>query len=250
MERCDVTPASLAVFASGSGTNLQAVLDKFGADGRPDSSARVALVVSDRAEARALERAQAAGVPTRTLAPKEFGDCDAWTEALLSLLRGHDIDLIALAGYLKLVPDAVVQEYRGRIVNIHPAPLPTFGGPAMYGQRVHEAVLASGVRVSGPTIHFVDERYDTGPIIAQWPVPVRADDTAEALAARVLRFEHKLYPAVIRALARGQIELQEDGRVRTTLNAGDDDVGFELTDVDTSLASLGRMWGGPETERH
>lgn len=228
--------AAVAVFASGGGTNLQALLDVFGARGDPDPSARIALVLSDRPGVGALDRAEKAGVATRVLRPKDFEDTDAFGEAMLEVLGEHGIDLIALAGYLKLVPETVVQAYRGRIINIHPGPLPTFGGPGMYGHHVHEAVLASGVVVSGPTIHFVDERYDTGPIIAQWPVPVRSGDTPDTLAARVLEYEHRLYPVVLGAVARGEIRLLDDGRVeRPEATAG---LGFQLADGSASLASV------------
>lgn len=231
-------PTAIAVFASGSGTNLGSLLDNFGRDGRPDPSARIALLITDRPGIRSLERADAAGVPARVIPPSEYETREAFAAALLDSLREHAIELIALAGYVRLVPTQVVEGYRGRIVNIHPGPLPTFGGPGMYGHHVHEAVIASGVRVSGPTIHFVDERYDTGPIIAQWPVPVLADDTPDALAARVLRHEHRLYPAVLRALARGEIRLEEDGRVGRQGVAVGHELGFRLAGLDESLESV------------
>lgn len=188
----------LAVFASGGGSNLQALLDRFA--GAPH--VRIALVVSDRAESGALTRAAAAGVAAVHL-PVSGRDEDAIARDTLDVLGDHDINLLALAGYLRLVPTAVVSKYRGRIVNIHPALLPAFGGPGMYGRRVHQAVLDAGCRVSGATVHYVDERYDEGRIIAQWPVPVLPGDVAATLAARVLKIEHRLYPAVIDAIARG-----------------------------------------------
>jgi folate-dependent phosphoribosylglycinamide formyltransferase PurN len=128
----------------------------------------------------------------------------------LHALERQQIGLITLAGYLRLVPPPVIQAFRGRILNIHPALLPAFGGTGMYGLRVHEAVLAAGCLVSGATVHHVDERYDQGRIIAQWPVPVLPDDTGETLAARVLRLEHRLYPAVIDAFVRAQGRLTDD----------------------------------------
>jgi len=187
-------PLQVAVLASGHGSNLQALLDGL-AD--PASPARIGVVISNRAAAGALERATRAGVPTATIA--EDGQDGP---RLLALLGGHDIGLVVLAGYLKRVPDAVVAAYRGRMLNVHPALLPSFGGPGMYGRRVHEAVLASGARITGVTVHLVDEQYDHGTILAQWPVPVRAGDSADALAARVLAAEHRLLPAVVRAFAR------------------------------------------------
>jgi folate-dependent phosphoribosylglycinamide formyltransferase PurN len=134
-------------------------------------------------------------------------------EQLEKLLGDHRVDLIVLAGYLRLVPRSVVGAYRGRIINIHPALLPAFGGAGMYGQRVHSAVIEQGARVSGATVHFVDEAYDRGPIIAQWPVPVLPGDTPEALAARVLRVEHLLLPRAACAVAMGKVRLDENGRL-------------------------------------
>jgi phosphoribosylglycinamide formyltransferase 1 len=186
---------NVAVLASGGGSNLQALMDRLAG-----SAARIRLVVSDRAQARALERGRAAGVPSLHVAGDDTG------AALLAALRDHGVDFIALAGYLRLVPAAVVQHFRGRIINVHPSLLPAFGGAGMYGLRVHAAVLAAGCRVSGVTVHHVDERYDEGGIIAQWPVPVSATDTPETLAARVLRVEHLLYPAVLRTIAEGRHE--------------------------------------------
>jgi len=182
----------IAVFASGGGTNLQALLDTC----RPPAPAEVALVVSDKANAGALDRARAAGAATAVL--PDHRDADE----ILRVLRDHAIEFVVLAGYLKLVPAAVVAAFDGRMVNIHPALLPSFGGKGMYGRRVHEAVLASGATVSGPTVHLVSAEYDRGPILAQWPVPVQPDDTPEALAARVLAAEHQLLPAVVLAAAR------------------------------------------------
>lgn len=236
-------PAAVAVFASGSGTNLQALLDRFGARGEPDASARVALLISDRQEIGALDRAARARVPGVVIPPGRYDDDPSgFADALLAVLQEHEIELIALAGYLQLVPASVVGAFRGRIVNIHPAPLPAFGGRGIYGQYAHRAVLDAGVRVSGPTIHFVDERYDTGPIIAQWPVPVRPDDTVETLAARVLRYEHRLYPAVVRGLARNEIVLREDGRVELRGTIVTEGQGFGLVSQEAALESAERAW--------
>jgi len=176
---------------SGGGTNLQALLDELP---RGVPSARVAHVVSSRPDAGALERARRAGVPTTVLA--DPGDADE----LLRALAGADV--VVLTGYMKRVPPAVVARFRLRMINIHPALLPGFGGAGMYGRRVHEQVLATGATISGATVHYVDEEYDHGPIIAQWPVPVRAADTPETLAARVLEVEHRLLPLVVTTLAR------------------------------------------------
>jgi phosphoribosylglycinamide formyltransferase 1 len=184
-------PLKIAVCVSGGGSNLLALLENL----RNFGGAKVVLVLSNRASAGGLRHAGAFGVPTAVFRDPALGD--EWLE----LLGQHQVDLIVLAGYLKLVPPAVIAAYRGRIINIHPALLPSFGGPGMYGLRVHQAVLASGAKVSGCTVHLVDEVYDRGPILAQSRVPVLPGDTAETLAARVLEAEHRLLPAVVRAAA-------------------------------------------------
>ena len=188
----------IAVFASGGGSNLQALIERF--NGAREAGARVGLVVADR-PCGALERADRAGVERALISVRGVEPAEV-TLATLAALEGAGIHVIALAGYLRLVPAPVVERFRGRIVNIHPALLPAFGGPGMYGLRVHEAVLRAGVRVTGATVHFVEERYDEGRPIAQWPVPVLPDDTAARLAARVLRVEHLLYPLAIERLVR------------------------------------------------
>jgi formyltetrahydrofolate-dependent phosphoribosylglycinamide formyltransferase len=186
----------VAVLASGGGTNLQALLDTC----QGSAPARVVVAISNKATAGALERARKAGVAAEVLDDPSDG------EKIIGLLRSYDTELVVLAGYLKLVPEVVVQAYENRMLNIHPALLPSFGGPGMYGHHVHEAVLASGATVSGPTVHIVTAEYDRGPIVAQWPVPVGADDTPDTLAARVLEVEHQLLPAVVLAAARaGQV---------------------------------------------
>jgi phosphoribosylglycinamide formyltransferase/phosphoribosylglycinamide formyltransferase-1 len=188
-----VTPVRVAVLASGGGTNLQALLDEL----RDSALARVTRVITNRADAGALDRARANGVPTTVLR-----DPDDAAELLAALGEGGNADLVVLAGYLKLVPPLVVARFRWRMINIHPALLPAHGGPGMYGPRVHAAVLASGAAESGATVHYVDEQFDRGPIITQQRVPVRPGDTAETLAGRVLDVEHRLLPLVVLELAR------------------------------------------------
>lgn len=203
----------VAVLASGSGTNLQAILDLHASLGA-NASAHVVLVASDQADAGALGRARAAGITAIAL------DRVARTSGLLAILGAHRVELVALAGYMRLVPPDVVAHFHGRMLNVHPALLPAFGGTGMYGHRVHEAVIAHGARLSGPTVHFVDERYDEGPIIAQWPVAVLPGDTPETLARRVLEAEHMLYPLVVEAVAAGSVRLGDDGRVVLPGSAG------------------------------
>lgn len=196
----------IAVLASGGGSNLQAILAHLAAAGRA-AAGSVSLVASDRSQSGALAIGAGAGIPSATIP-----DPDDAT-SILALLDDHQIGLVVLAGYVKHVPEPVTQRYRGRIVNVHPALLPAFGGPGMYGTRVHRAVLEAGVRITGVTVHFVDEAYDHGPIIAQWPVPVLADDTPAVLAARVLRAEHRLYPCAVAAVASGRVSLDAAGTV-------------------------------------
>jgi formyltetrahydrofolate-dependent phosphoribosylglycinamide formyltransferase len=185
---------NIAVFISGGGTNLQALLDAQ-KDGRLGSG-RVALVISDRASAGGLQRAADAGVDNRVVPRKN-------PERLLPLMREYDIDLIALCGYLYILPAELVAAYTQRIINIHPSLIPLFCGKGFYGIKVHEAVLASGTDTTGVTVHYVDEHYDTGAIIEQRSVPVLKGDTAEVLQARVLETEHKLLVDVVRRLADG-----------------------------------------------
>ena len=196
----------IAVLASGGGSNLQAILDHFDYLGERRGGS-VVVVASNRAQAGALERATRRDIPTAVLQSEKQS---TGTE-LGALLDQHEIDLIVLAGYLKLIPSDVVARYAGRIVNVHPALLPAFGGPGMYGERVHRAVLDSGAKVTGVTVHFVDDVYDRGRIIAQWPVPVFSHDDVGSLGARVLRVEHLVYPRVVDAVAAGRTTLANCG---------------------------------------
>lgn len=184
-------PMRVAVAVSGRGSNLDALLHTL-ARAR---TAQVVLVLSNRADAVGLDIARAQGIPT--LVFPDPADATVWLDAL----EHARVDLLVLAGYLKLVPAAVVARWRGRIVNVHPALLPGFGGPGMYGRRVHEAVLRSGAAESGASVHLVDEVYDRGQVLAQERVPVLPGDTPETLAARVLAVEHRLLPAVVLAAA-------------------------------------------------
>ena len=188
-----VLPIHIAVLASGRGSNFLALHDSLPDDGE----GRIALVISNRADAPVLASARERGIAAETIGT-DGGDADR----ILALLKAHGIGLVVLAGYLKRVPDEVIAAYRGRILNVHPALLPAFGGPGMYGHHVHEAVIASGARVTGATVHLVDEQYDHGAIVAQWPVPVREGDTPATLAARVLEIEHRLLPAAVVAACR------------------------------------------------
>lgn len=185
--------ARIAVLASGNGSNLQAILDHFVALGDA-ARGEVVLVASNRENAGALDRARRAHIATATFDAR----CD---EELPCILAAHDIQIVALAGYLRLVPATVIATYRGRILNVHPGPLPRFGGPGMYGRHVHRAILSAGLRETAVTVHLVTEQYDEGPPLAMWPVPVLVDDTPDSLAARVLSFEHLIFPRILDVLA-------------------------------------------------
>ena len=190
----------IAVFASGGGSNFRAIL-------KNTHSYEVALLVSNRGRIGALEIAERHGIPQLILNPAEFASEDIYVERILEALRQYRVNFIALAGYLRKIPVPVVRAFRGRIVNIHPAMLPAFGGKGFYGMRVHEAVLKSGAQTTGATVHYVDEEYDRGPIILQRTVPVKGGDTPTTLARRVLDVEHQLYPETLHLIATGKVRL-------------------------------------------
>jgi phosphoribosylglycinamide formyltransferase-1 len=189
---------NIGVFASGRGSNFQAILS---AIERGVLSANVTLLLSNKSDAGAFEIAKAYSIPTVHLSQKQFADEALYATAMLEVLRNHHVELIALAGYLKKIPTIVVREFRHRILNIHPALLPSFGGQGLYGHHVHEAVLASGAKLSGATVHLVDEEYDRGPIVLQKTVAVDEHDTPESLAAKVLKVEHEIFPLALKAFA-------------------------------------------------
>ncbi|MBD3403663.1 phosphoribosylglycinamide formyltransferase, partial [candidate division GN15 bacterium] len=170
----------------------------------------IVWVVSSTKKAYGLTRAEQAGIETWVFRPKTYESEQSAAGDLLDRLQKRRVNYVALAGYLKLLPAAVVRGYRNRIVNIHPALLPKYGGKGMYGKHVHEAVLASGDSESGPTVHLVDEIYDNGKILEQARVPVKSDDTVDSLAARVLEAEHKLYPKVLDKLIKGEYNLSHE----------------------------------------
>ena len=186
---------AIGVLASGSGTNLQALID---ASERSELRARVALVISNNSDAGALVRARRHAIPWRHLSSRGHPDPAVLDQAIRDALLAHGADLVVLAGYMKLLGAATLSAFAGRILNIHPALLPAFGGPGMYGPRVHEAVLAAGARISGVSAHLVTARYDRGPVILQKAVSVEPGDTPQALGARILKVEHRLLPEAVR----------------------------------------------------
>jgi phosphoribosylglycinamide formyltransferase-1 len=198
----------LAVLISGSGRTLKNILD-LAAEGRLPVEVR--LVASSSPTAGGLAHARDANIPTKVFERRRFNSHEAYGEAIFAACRDAGVDFVAMAGFLKLAP--VPDDFAGRVLNIHPALIPAFCGHGMYGLRVHQAALDYGVKVTGVTVHFVDNEYDAGPIIWQQPVPVFDDDTAETLADRVFEAEKEAYPQVLRLLAAGRIQL-EGRRVR------------------------------------
>ncbi len=198
---------NLCVFASGNGSNLNAVI-KASLSGK--LSSRVKLVISNNSGSGALKTAAKYKIPNKHISQKLFNSQSEFTKQILAELRKHKIDLILLAGYMKMLDPLIIKKYRNKIINIHPALLPKFGGKGMYGIHVHEAVLNAGEQITGATVHFVNEVYDNGAIIMQKKVKVKPGDDAVTLQKRVLRAEHKLYPEAIK--------LFEDGRIRVRNN--------------------------------
>ena len=201
----------LGFLSSHGGTNMQAIIEAC-QDGR--LNARLCVAISNNSRSTALERAEHAGVPAYHLSGKTHADADELDRAILGTLERYVVNLVVLAGYMKLLGPKTVSRYRGRILNIHPALLPKYGGRGMYGAAVHEAVLAAGVQFSGSTIHLVDEEFDHGPIVAQRRVPVAVDDTVESLSDRVRISEHQLYVDTLRKIERGEIDLDKIGGPR------------------------------------
>lgn len=198
----------LCVMISGSGTNLQSLIDRFPNDKQSGKPARIALVVSDNAEAYGLRRASYAGIPATVISPKQFENREEFGAAHLELFRDEQIDLVVLAGYLKLIPRNVIEEFENRMINIHPALLPSLGGKGMYGARVHRTVIENGMKISGATVHFVDDKFDHGPILLQFPVQVYYSDTPQRLADRILQFEHKLLPLAVQLITTNRVEVR------------------------------------------
>ena len=201
---------NIVVLVSGGGTNLQAIMDKI-AEGIVTNT-KIAAVISNNANAYALERAKNAGIPAECISPKQFENRELFNEALLAGVKKYNPDLVVLAGFLVIIPPALIAEYRNRLINIHPSLIPSFCGTGYYGLKVHEAVLARGNKVTGATVHFVDEGTDTGPILLQKAVCVQQGDTAEILQKRVMvEAEWEILPQAIDAIANGRVVF-EDGK--------------------------------------
>ncbi|MCK5217905.1 phosphoribosylglycinamide formyltransferase [bacterium] len=196
----------IAVLASGGGSNLQALLDAWRS--RQFGEAEIVLVVSDKPGARALERGREVGVTSIGLDPAGFPSREAYDQELARQLSQHSIDLVCLAGYLRILTPEFTRIFSLRILNVHPALLPAFGGLGMFGPHVHDAVIASGAKYSGCTVHFVDEGTDTGPIVLQSVVPVMDHDTPKTLAERVLVEEHRIYPRAVALFCENRLQVQ------------------------------------------
>ncbi|HOJ77620.1 MAG TPA: phosphoribosylglycinamide formyltransferase [Bacillota bacterium] len=192
----------IGVLVSGGGSNLQAIIDAIKED---RLQAEIGVVISNKAGVYALERAEQNGIPTVVIDHKSFNSVVEFSQAILECLKRYQVDLVCLAGFLRILDRVVIDAYPNRILNIHPALLPAFGGKGMYGHHVHEAVIASGTKYTGATVHIVTPETDVGPIITQGIVGVADDDTPESIAAKVLKVEHQIYPEAIRLLLEDQV---------------------------------------------
>lgn len=202
----------IAVMVSGGGTNLQALIDAVASGSI--QNAQIAAVISNKKDAYALKRAEKHGIKNYCISAKDYTDRDEFGKALVEALGREQADLVVLAGYLVILPEVLIQAYANRIINIHPSLIPSFCGAGYYGLKVHEAVLERGVRVTGATVHFVDEGTDTGPIILQKAVEARQDDTPETLQRRVMEeAEWKILPRAVDLIANGRVSVT-DGKVR------------------------------------
>ena len=198
----------LAVLVSGGGTNLQAIMD--GIASGSITNAKIVTVISNNKNAYALTRAEQAGIPASCISPKDYADREEFHEALLKALVESEADLIVLAGCLVVIPEMIIDRFPNRIINIHPSLIPSFCGTGYYGLKVHEKALARGVKVSGATVHFVDEGTDTGPIIAQKAVEIKQGDTPEVLQRRIMeQAEWVIMPKAIDDIANGRIKVEE-----------------------------------------
>lgn len=203
-----------AVLVSGGGTNLQAIIDSI-ADGRITNT-EISVVISNNKNAYALERAKQAGIEAICISPKDYETREAFNEAFLEKLDSYGVDLVVLAGFLVVIPERMIAKYRNRIINIHPSLIPSFCGTGYYGLKVHEGALSRGVKITGATVHFVDEGTDTGPIIAQKAVEIQNGDTPEILQRRVMEeAEWILLPQAIDDIANGRVKVTEGKAVVT-----------------------------------
>jgi len=208
---------NIAVLISGGGTNMQAVID---ACKRGEINGAVKFIISSNAEAYGLVRAKTENIPSAVFCKKDFLNHDELGKAIISELDKYNIDLVVLAGYLVRLSENIVNKYEGRMINVHPSLIPAFCGDGFYGMRVHEAAWAAGVKLSGATVHFVDNGMDTGPIIMQESVPLEENDEPENIQKKVLAVEHKILVKAVKLFCENRISFKDDGRV--TINRAED----------------------------
>lgn len=194
----------IGVLISGSGTNLQSLIDNVESG---SIKGVISLVISNKKDVYGLERAKKHNIHAVYLNSKDYENFDKYNDALIEELKNHGVELVVLAGYLKILTSKFIEEYRNRIINIHPSLIPSFSGKGYYGIKVHEAVIDYGVKISGATVHFVDEGADTGPIIIQEAVEVKSDDTAVTLQQKILQIEHKILPLAVKYYSEGKIQI-------------------------------------------
>lgn len=197
----------IAVFASGRGTNFKAVLEKI--ESGEILNADITVVISNNSTAGALDIARSHSIPAIHCSRAQHGSDEEFTARLRFLLSEHDVNFIILAGYMKMIPQEIVRQFRHRILNVHPALLPAFGGDGMYGHHVHEAVISYGAKISGATVHLVDEEYDHGPVVLQECIAVDDTDSPDSLAEKVLKIEHRLLPEAVRLFSEGRILVRD-----------------------------------------
>jgi phosphoribosylglycinamide formyltransferase-1 len=195
---------NIAFFASHGGSNFQSIVENIQSG---NINANASLLISNNSDCFAFQRAEKLGVPYKHIASSQFEDSQLFQNAILSVLDDYKIDLIVLAGYMRKIPISIIQKYKNRILNIHPALLPKYGGQGMYGMNVHTAVHEAGDTISGATVHIVSEEYDEGRILKQWTVAIEKSDTPEAIAEKVLAIEHKIYSETVKEIANGTIKL-------------------------------------------
>ncbi|HOW23841.1 MAG TPA: phosphoribosylglycinamide formyltransferase [Sedimentibacter sp.] len=196
---------NIGVLISGSGTNLQSLIDNIE---KGNIKGTIKVVISNRRDAYGLERAKKHGIDAVYIRQKDFESFEDFNKAIIDVLKAHEVELVVLAGYLKILTPQFIEEYKNRIINIHPSLIPAFCGKGYYGIRVHEEVINYGVKISGATVHFVDEGADTGPIIIQEAVEVTEEDTAESLQAKVLKIEHKILPLAVKYYCEGRLQIE------------------------------------------
>ena len=197
----------IGFFASGGGSNFGAIVDQIKSNDNPISPE---FLLSNNSKSGAVEKAKNYGIPHYHISGKTHTDKQAYDQAILDIIEKHNIDLLILAGFMKKIPDPVIKKMSNRIVNIHPALLPSFGGHGFYGMNVHQAAYEEGVRISGATVHLVNEEYDRGAIIKQDAVPLSHDDSPEDIAAKVLKIEHRIFYQVVKAFSEGKVSFRKD----------------------------------------